>query len=112
MGKRDGLITPNSPRSRLIFKPYARSSSGLKAHSGRGSCDFRRNPWHWRDRTPQEDRIKGAYQRGGDLDKLVVNYHIRPELLMRILELDPVEHPEMYASMLKTYNDLRARALR
>jgi hypothetical protein len=42
----------------------------------------------------------------------VVNYHIRPELLMRILELDPVEHPEMYASMLKTYNDLRARALR
>jgi hypothetical protein len=62
--------------------------------------------------TAQEERIKESYHRGGDLDKLVVNYHIRPELLMRILELDPVEHPEMYASMLKTYNDLRARALR
>ena len=52
MVKRDGLVTPNSPRNRLIFKPHARSSSGLKALSGRRSCDFRRNPWHWRDRTP------------------------------------------------------------
>src|SRR5579872_2193661 len=49
--KRDGLSTPNSPRDRLIFKPGARSSSGLKALSGRRSCDFCRNPWHWSDRT-------------------------------------------------------------
>ena len=51
MVKRDGLVTPNSPRNRLIFKPPARSSSGLKALSGGRSCDFRRKPWHWRDRT-------------------------------------------------------------
>jgi hypothetical protein len=62
--------------------------------------------------TAQEDRIVEAYHRGGDLDRLVVNYHIRPELLMRILELDPVDHPETYAQLLKTYNDLRARSLR
>src|SRR4051794_34921565 len=49
--KWDGLITPGSPRSRLIFKPDARSASGLKALSGRRSCDFRRNPWHRRDCT-------------------------------------------------------------
>src|SRR5512144_2879625 len=49
--KRSGLVTTNPPRSRLIFKPPARSSTGLKALSGRKSCDFRRNTWHWRDYT-------------------------------------------------------------
>src|SRR3954454_12610822 len=33
-GKRAGLVTPNSPRSRLIFKPPTRSSSGLKVPLG------------------------------------------------------------------------------
>src|SRR4051794_28438355 len=56
--KWDGLITPSSPRSRLIFKPDARSASGLKAISGRRSCDFRRNPWHRRDCTHPKERCE------------------------------------------------------
>jgi hypothetical protein len=62
--------------------------------------------------TAQEDRIKAAYQKGADLDRLVSNYHARPEVIMRILELDPNEHAEAYAKMLEAYNDLRAGALR
>ena len=62
--------------------------------------------------TEREERMVAAYERGADLDRLVVGYHIRPELLMRILELDPVDHPETYQQLLTTYNDLRARALR
>ena len=58
MVRRDGLVTPNSPRNRLVFKPYARSSTGLKALSGGKSCDFRRNPWHWRDCTLCDLRAK------------------------------------------------------
>src|SRR5512135_1254746 len=53
VGEEGRFDHPNSPRSRLTFKPYARSSSGLKALSGRRSCDFRRNPWHGHDRTPR-----------------------------------------------------------
>lgn len=62
--------------------------------------------------TAQEERIKAAFEKGADLDRLVANYHVRPEVLMRILELDPNEHAEAYAKMLETYNDLNARAMR
>jgi hypothetical protein len=77
-----------------------------------GDCFAPATP-HGKGRTTaQEDRIVAAYEQGADLDGLVVNYHCRPEVLMKILELDPADHPETYAQLLKTYNDLRARALR
>src|SRR5215207_8889096 len=49
--ERAGLVTPNSPRRRLIFKALARTPSGLKALSGRKAGVFSRISWHWRDRT-------------------------------------------------------------
>src|SRR5512135_706029 len=58
VGEEGRFDHPNSPRSRLTFKPYARSSSGLKALSGRRSCDFRRNPWHGHDRTRWDEAVE------------------------------------------------------
>src|SRR4051794_38651746 len=71
-GKRAGLVTPNSPRSRLIFKPPARAPSGLKARSGRRSCDFRRNTWHWRDRTRMDQGGSQQLMRIGDTTAAMV----------------------------------------
>jgi hypothetical protein len=47
--KMRGLITPSPPTSCLMFQPAVRSSTGREALSVRKSCDFRRNPWNWRD---------------------------------------------------------------
>src|SRR4051794_30309878 len=52
--RRIGLITPNSPRSRLIFKTPSHQPLLLRDCWGRKADNSRRKPWHWRDRTRQD----------------------------------------------------------
>jgi len=62
--------------------------------------------------TEKESRVIDAYRRGADLHKIVIAHHTHPATLFKLLAMNPAEHAETYASMLKTYNDLTARALR
>jgi hypothetical protein len=62
--------------------------------------------------TEKESHIIDAYRRGADLHKIVIAHHTHPATLFKLLAMNPAEHSETYASMLKTYNDLKSRALR